>query len=284
MCSRWIVSGAIVLLGWFGCSEPRDFASNENGADDGSWIDVVSIAHVKSLYRGYPLRIDDEVEIRGVVTANDSYGAYRYTLVVQDETGGIEIKAGGDELYTLYPIGQEIRVRCQGLVLGDYGGVVSLGVVSEDTAYENGFIPEAERSRYLKKTGEVKFIFPDTLRIVEATADRVGTYVAFEEVQFIDAEIGLSWSEAEADTDRHLVDRSGDTLVVRTSHNADFAAWTLPEGSGYIEGILSYFNGTCQLKVVVPKNVVMESPRFGGEEVAIDSPDSPVAACSTTDP
>lgn len=42
--------------------------------DDESWIDVVSIAHVKSLYRGYPLRIDDEVEIRGVVTANDSYG------------------------------------------------------------------------------------------------------------------------------------------------------------------------------------------------------------------
>ena len=87
MCSRWIVSGAIVLLGWFGCSEPRDFASNEDGVDDESWIDVVSIAHVKSLYRGYPLRIDDEVEIRGVVTANDSYGAYRYTLVVQDETG-----------------------------------------------------------------------------------------------------------------------------------------------------------------------------------------------------
>ena len=284
MCSRWIVSGVIVLLGWFGCSEPRDFALNEDGVDDESWIDVVSIAHVKSLYRGYPLRIEDEVEIRGVVTANDSYGAYRYTLVVQDETGGIEIKAGGDELYTLYPIGQEIRVRCQGLVLGDYGGVVSLGVVSEDTAYENGFIPEAERSRYLKKTGEVKFIFPDTLRIVEATADRVGTYVAFEEVQFIDAEIGLSWSEAESDTDRHLVDRSGDTLLVRTSHNADFAAWTLPEGSGYIEGILSYFNGTCQLKVVVPKNVVMESPRFGGEEEASDFPYSPVAACSTTDP
>lgn len=284
MCSRWIVSGAIVLLGWFGCSEPRDFASNADGVDDDSWIGVVSIAHVKSLYRGYPLRIDDEVEIRGVVTANDSYGAYRYTLVVQDETGGIEIKAGGDELYTLYPIGQEIRVRCQGLVLGDYGGVVSLGTVSEDEAYENGFIPEAECSRYLKKTDGLVSVYPDTLRIAEATADRVGTYVAFEEVQFIDTEIGLSWSEAESDTDRHLVDRSGDTLLVRTSHNADFAAWTLPEGSGYIEGILSYFNGTCQLKVVVPKNVVMESPRFDVAETAIDSPDSPVAACSTTGP
>lgn len=114
--------------------------------------------------------------------------------------------------------------------------------------------------------------------------DRVGTYVAFEEVQFIDAEIGLSWSEAETDTDRHLVDRSGDTLLVRTSRYADFADWILPSGSGYIEGILGYFNGTCQLKVVVPKNVVMESPRFGGVEAVIDFPDSPVAACSTTGP
>lgn len=282
MCKEWIINGMIVLLGWLGCSEPHDFISEDT--EDASWAEVVSIAHVKSLYRGYPLRIDDEVEILGAVTANDSYGAYRYTLVVQDETGGIEIKAGGDELYTLYPIGQEIRVRCQGLVLGDYGGVVSLGRVSEDEAYENGFIPEAERSRYLKKTDGVVSIYPDTLRIAEATADRVGTYVAFEEVQFVDTETGLSWSEADSDTDRHLVDRSGDTLLVRTSHNADFAAWTLPEGSGYIEGILSYFNGTCQLKVVVPKNVVMESPRFDIAEAAIDSPGSPVATYSTTSP
>lgn len=284
MYRKWIIRGMAVLFGLLGCSEPRDFTLGENETDDASWADVVSIAHVKSLYRGYPLRIEDEVEIRGVVTANDRYGAYRYTLVIQDETGGIEIKTGGDELYTIYPIGQEIRVRCQGLVLGDYGGVVSLGTASEDEVYENGFIPEAERFRYLKKTDEIMLVYPVTLRISEATAGRVGTYVAFDEVQFIDTEIGFSWSEADSDTDRHLVDRSGDTLLVRTSHNANFAAWTLPEGSGYIEGILSYFNGTCQLKVVVPKNVVMASPRFDIAGAAIDSPDSPVATYSTTDP
>lgn len=38
-----------------------------------------------------------------------------------------------------------------------------------------------------------------------------------------------------SDTDRHLVDPAGDTLIVRTSAKADFADWP-PSGSGYIEG------------------------------------------------
>ena len=74
--------------------------------------------------------------------------------------------------------------------------------------------------------------------------------------------MGLRWSETDVDTDRHLIDEFGDTLRVRTNCRADFADRKLPVGSGYIEGILSWFNGRYQLRITDVRNVVMEEPRF----------------------
>ncbi len=61
----------------------------------------------------------------------------------------------------------------------------------------------------------------------------------------------MSWADvaADTDTDRHLVDARGDTLVVRTSRHATFASRLLPESTGRIEGVLSVFNDTFQLSV-----------------------------------
>jgi hypothetical protein len=51
-------------------------------------------------------------------------------------------------------------------------------------------------------------------------------------------------------------------LVVRTSRYADFAHRILPSGSGYIEGVLGYFNGTYQLRVCDDQKAMMYEPRF----------------------
>ena len=45
-------------------------------------------------------------------------------------------------------------------MLGDYGGVVSLGAASDDSAYENGFIPQSVWPQFLKKQGGVTDIVP----------------------------------------------------------------------------------------------------------------------------
>ena len=253
-----LISCCLLLL-LAGCVSKNGFDRDDGESPGG---DPVSVAYLKSLYRGYPLRVTDDVELRVVVTANDAYGAFRNTLVVQDATGGIEVKVGGRDLFTVFPVGQSVRIRCQGLVLGDYGGVVSLGAASDDFAYENGFIPQSVWPQFLKKQGGVTDIRPDTLVFSDLAAAWISRYVAFERVQFVDAECSENWCDTMSDTDRHLVDPAGDTLIVRTSAKADFANWPLPSGSGYIEGILSWFNRNYQLKVVSPKNAVMELPRF----------------------
>ena len=103
---------------------------------------------------------------------------------------------------------------------------------------------------------------PDTATFARLDDRCLGSLVAFERVQFVDEELSLAWCDPDADTNRHLVDCRGDTLVVRTSCRAAFAYRLLPAGSGYVEGILSRFNRTYQLKVYTDRNVVMDSPRF----------------------
>lgn len=223
---------------------------------------LVSIQYLKTRYTGYPTPITQPCEIRGVVTANDRYGTFRQTLVVQDETGAVELKVSSQELAVDFHVGQPVGIRCQGLVLGGYGGVVSLGAVSRDGRYQNGWIDSELFATIAVHRGEIIEPLPREVTIPTLQPEQVSCFVAVRGVQFVEDEIGRAWCEPDRDTDRHLVDPQGNVLVVRTEYRSDFAHHSLPRESGYIEGILSSFNGMYQLRVISPKGAVMESPRF----------------------
>ncbi|MBR3853021.1 MAG: hypothetical protein IKM41_00500, partial [Tidjanibacter sp.] len=57
------------------------------GAVDEESPRTVSIRTLKSLYAGYPVRITETLEVRGVVVGTDRYGEQSGQLVVQDHTG-----------------------------------------------------------------------------------------------------------------------------------------------------------------------------------------------------
>lgn len=260
---------AAVMAVSVSCVEKTDIAGDgDTGGGDGPGRGIenlVSIAYLKTLYNYRPRVITEDVTIEGVITANDRNGNLPYTAIVEDATGAVEIKLSGRQLFVDFPVRHKMLVRCQGLVLGSYGGLKSLGTVSNDPAYENGFIPEASRSYYFDITPrEAK---PEPLEIfLGSITDRdVSRYVCIENVQF--EETGVLWCDEDTEavavaTDRHLVNPAGDRLVVRTAATADFALESLPAGNGYIEGILGVFNGKYQLTVVDKRFVVMEGKRF----------------------
>lgn len=233
----------------------------ENG--NGDEAQIVSVQYLKSLYGNYPLTIDQDMEMDVQVIANDRYGTFNNTLVVSDDTGGIEIKVSGSELFAEFPVGQYLKVRCKGLTIGAYGGVVQLGSRSDSPQYQTSFIPVPLIQAHLSKLNKpIDYISPIKVTIRSLAAKHVSSLVTIENVQFADEESGLAWCDPDVDTDRHLIDMQGDTLIVRTSRNAIFAKTILPQKSGQVEGILSYFNGKYQLKIYADKNLIMRSPRF----------------------
>jgi hypothetical protein len=225
---------------------------------------AVSIAYLKTLYTGAPTKITDELLIAGRVVSSDVRGNFYKTLVLDDGTGGIELKLDLEEIFKHFMIHTLVTVRCNGLWLGSYGGTLQLGTEPYDD-FQTQYIPEGDIPLHL--TTDDSFtdeVLPRQLVIGELSPRDISTFACFQGVQFVDEEQGLGWADASAehDTDRHLVDGAGNSLVVRTSRFADFARRTLPEGSGSIEGVVGYFNGTYQLRVCDDQKAEMYNPRF----------------------
>ena len=90
------------------------------------------------------IEITDKVAICGKVISSDELGNTYRSLYIQDvngpENGGIELKIGKGSLYTLYKPGQVLYVKADGLVLGNYRWVLSLGGKSSESNYSNGYI------------------------------------------------------------------------------------------------------------------------------------------------
>lgn len=232
--------------------------------------EVVSIAYLKSLYGGVPVKIRKEISIEGRVVANDRWSNFYRSIVVQDATGGLEVKLEADELFLLFPYGEKVRINCNGLALGAYGGTVQLGVVSDDTAYETGYIPVNRIFSTIKvipRMSAEPIPVPFTIAHLYSSqfdaARYVGRLVRLSGVQFAESDAALTWAEgATGATSRILTDIHGNELDVRTNAKASFAGDLLPVGSGAITGILGWFNGRPQLMIYDPREVDMDASRF----------------------
>lgn len=231
--------------------------------------EVVSVAYLRSLYPGVPKTIRSEISIEGRIVANDRWGNFYKTLVIQDETGGIEVKLDASNLHETYACGEMVRINCNGLTVGAYGGSVQLGTVSADPAYETGYIPENRISSVVVlengQSGEPLTVDLTIARISDPQFNAVryvNCDVRVSGVQFVESgEATLVWAGADSE-EKTLIDGNGNTLVVRTSRFASFAEDILPSGSGTVRGIFGWFNGTPQLKVYDPRKVYMEDARF----------------------
>jgi hypothetical protein len=225
---------------------------------------AVSIAYLKTLYTGAPTEITGELHIAGRVVSSDVRGNFYKTLVLDDGTGGIEVKLDLEQIFKRFMIHTLVDVRCNGLWLGSSGGTLQLGAEPYDD-FQTQYIPEGDIPLHLASDSSfTDEVLPRELTIGMLSAGDISMFACFKGVQFVGEEQVLGWADAtaEQDTDRHLVDAVGDTLVVRTSRYADFAHRTLPSGSGYIEGVLGYFNGTYQLRVCDDQKAMMYEERF----------------------
>ena len=99
-----------------------------------------TIAALKAMYQGKPVHIEQDIIIEGQVISSDASGNIYRSLYIQDNTGAIEVKIGNSALYNDYKVGQLIYVKCQGLVIGNYGGMLQIGADDPTGEYETAYI------------------------------------------------------------------------------------------------------------------------------------------------
>ena len=207
-----------------------------------------TIAELKQSYTGME-EIDSLIIIKGIVTANDESGNLYKKMVIQDETGAIELAIDQTSLYNEYKLGQEVYVKCQGLYIGDYNNLIQLGYIYqgsigrmpatmvEDHIFRDS-LPGAAPQPELITLSQLSNPGPQNMI--------VSRLVTLEDVSF--AEPGEVWAPQDASaTSRTLMDQLGKSIVVRTSMYANFSGDTIPGGYGTVTGILTVFGTTWQL-------------------------------------
>ena len=266
----FLIGLAVLLVGATGCIQ-ENFDEPPVGGNRVELVPNTSIADLKATHvLGEVESITEDVIIEGWVIANDASGNFYKTLVIEDASGGIEVKINTLGLYNDYPEGQKVYIKCKGLFLGDYNRLVQLG----GSSYEdnNGFlnvagIEEALFPEHILKSEEVTTLQPADMTISKLTSDRVSTLVRLDNVQFASDEAGLPFADAvnRRSLNRTIEDCEGNTMVLRSSGYADFAETLLPQGKGSLVGVYSVFGTTPQLYIRDTYDVSMTGERCTGD-------------------
>ncbi len=211
--------------------------------------------------------ITEDLVIGGTVIMDDRTGNYYKTIVIQDSTGGIEIKFSNGYLYNRYPVGRKIYIRCKGLMLTDYNDLIQLvgGVVVENgQASDIGITENQERNQVVRGfLGAAPT--PKVVTVSQMNASLVSTLITLENVEFVKLDTAQTWGDAPAQTslNRTIANCNGAQLLVRTSGFADFAIQKTPKGKGSITGVLGVYNDDYQLYIRDLNDVAMENLRCG---------------------
>ncbi len=226
-----------------------------------------TIADLKAIFKpGALTAVDQDLIIKGVVVADDRSGNYYRTFILQDETGGIEVLINQTNAYNFYPIGRELFVKCKGLVLGEYNGVIQLGgyVFVEDGAQQLGDILALDE--HIIKGKRVGAPEPKVKTISTLSSADVSTLIKLENVEFAAVDVGLPFADqaGRQTLNRTILDCNGNNITLRTSGFAIFAGESIPEGNGTITAIYSVFGTTKQLYIRELSDIVMNGPRCSG--------------------
>lgn len=255
-----------------------DYAAPGLDPDNAPWgnneiteTNVVSIADLKARYastiasNGY-VKIEEDMQIKGVVTGNDYAGNIYQQIPVQDETGALVVGVSASALHGFLPEGQEILIDLKGLYIGGYGEQCQIGSVYTSPNTGKTGIGRMDRytwQKHFRLIGEADVAKADALaedfdpsKMTDASymEANAGKLMTIRRVSFLNADGKSVFAPDDGSValtsncaNRALKEYSSKNIVVRTSTYADFAQEIIPEGTKDIKGIFTRYYDTWQI-------------------------------------
>lgn len=213
---------------------------------------------------------DETFIVDGIVVSTDEGGNFYKTMVIQDETGAIELQLDMNGLFNLYPLGQRIIIDCRGLIVGDYNRYYQIGW--EYRKYSIGRINALHFDRYIHKDGLPSLSnLPEPLlgtQIDFNSLNDVGKLVKLENCQFDQSSWGKPFAYNEYVTEHTLnVQGVATPIIVRTSNYARFRSLKVPSSVGTIYGILTVYDNSYQLMIRTKTDIQFADLEEPSEEV-----------------
>jgi hypothetical protein len=220
--------------------------------------------------------INDDVIISGVVIASDKSGNFYKEMYIRDASGAIAVELAGT-LYTNYPVGKRVFIKCKGLCLSDYHNLIQLGIKSVSNGIPSlesvpvPLIPNYVVGGSLGNDASPKSVVAADLNTPSGSTTMqnplLGDLIKLDGYEFLLGDTKRSYGDTSAykstlggQINIKSCDGSG-PFIVMTSGYADFAAKAPEAGNGSITAIYTVYNSTKQLIIRDTTDVKFSGPR-----------------------
>ena len=214
--------------------------------------------------------IESNLYISGFVISNDEAGNIYEELVLQDlainPSRGVKVLINVSPLFTTFEFGRKVFVKLDGQSVGYNGGVLSLGFRDGNQVEA---IAESLMDQTIIRAIELAEIEPLSINISDFSAAKTNLYLRLNDVQFNrndalgeNRKTFAAEPEDEFDGERNLEScAEGFSVILSTSTFSDFKAIELPQGRGYLDGILTYnyFGDTFNMVLNSPETIHFNS-------------------------
>lgn len=210
---------------------------------------VISMDSLINTYQGADVKFTTDMNVYGVVTADEVDGNLYKNIFVQSGSSAINLRllnSGG-----VY-IGDSIRIYLKGTTLTKYNGMLQLDSVDVD-------------KNIIKQATNV-VVTPTVVNVTDLNASMQSRLIRLNNVEFDALQLSNTWADAVNQTseDRTLTDCSGNTVIVRTSGYSTYAGLQIAQGNGTLVAIVGVYGSTIQLYLRTLGEVVMTGSRCSG--------------------
>lgn len=226
--SLTIICASLLLL--CGC---YDRHSNPDNTSHPSEVNT-TIGELQRLCANGLYNITTESICTGRVTSSDREGNFYRTLVVEGETGALELKLGTYNSASQFPVGLELSLHLKGTSLMMENGVMQVGLPPRDYDKEpREFESQATIDRHIVRSSSVEPIAPLCCTPQRLDTSLCGRFVRIE---------GLHRSPSELDDDNkgyyRFCDDNGGEIFVEISPYATFSLPDTADSYVSVQGIL----------------------------------------------
>lgn len=175
----------------------------------------------------------------GRVVSSDSEGNFYRSLVIEDNSGGMELKLGTYNIESQYPLGLLVEVTLKGTAVMVEDGVVKVGLPPR--SYDSSpreFESQVVIDNYVVRTTSIVEVVPTECDVASLNDMLCGRLIGVDNLTYEpladDAEPAL------AEGYYRFVDESDNAIFVYISPYADFANLEMPTSKLHIQGVLYY--------------------------------------------
>ena len=235
---------------------------------------VITIAALKQKFsnevntEGIYKQINEDLQIKAVVTANDVQGNMYNEISVQDATGAIFIGIAQGGIFGYLPVGTEILVDLNGLCIGNYRLSATIGTPYTNSSGDVSVsrMPRALWQQHFTFTGYRMRVEPEVfadgstkttwdiakdagkLCVLKNVSIKKGGYYNSDTKQYVDNVPFVAGESAFSDPNystswyfKEQPDGQTGGVQIYTSNYADFAAKKLPTGKINITGVVKRY-------------------------------------------